>query len=376
MVSRQTDRQTESYPDFARARRGGKTNLDISNGNSFTIDGNTSQDGILFDIDDGSIIRRNGTGSSGGISVGESHGSKVSEIDERLAFGEIFDDPFGIGFAEFVGLVAEGLGDGDAGGFVFDHGGAAAGAGCGDGGFDHVSCGDADVEVIGVGGVPFVPCIVGHGAVGDGEVDARLEDRGLACVTVDADPGGGGVAAIAGFARGDGWGGDGEGSGYCGVATADEDGSSPVLAVFHIAVVGAFDLGRDGTVGCGNHGLAATCGTVSSTSKTSCSTGTTLLGEWCCQDAAGKQSTADEGSGELHLGDGESDDWEDVGKTIGRSLEAGMEREKKRLNGVLKKRNLERGWLTEKRRRSSKGRRREMFLTLYRTGPSNHDIKS
>lgn len=126
------------------------------------------------------------------------------------------------------------MGDGLAGGDVLHHDSSSGGRGRVNSDGDGLSRRDGEVvEVNSEVGEPFEPGLVRDTAVGDGEVDTRLENRVLSGVTVDTDPGRGSAVAA--------WGGDDEGTGDGGEGLSrrwgSEDGAGPVGAELGVGVV-------------------------------------------------------------------------------------------------------------------------------------------
>lgn len=165
--------------------------------------------------------------------IGKRHGPKVRKRHQLAILLEILHDPLSILAAQLTGA-GDCFGDRLARGEVLD----CCRAGSRGSGFhgygDAVTCGEGDAgEIIGVIWVPFIPCIVGSTAIGDGEVDTCLQDGVCVCVAVDADPSGSGSTTR--------WGGHDEicRNGVEGRAggRSGQDCTRPVRAVLYVCLV-------------------------------------------------------------------------------------------------------------------------------------------
>ena len=113
---------------------------------------------VLLDVEDVRARGANGAARGPGGCTGEGDRAEVSKGHERVALLEVLDDPLRV-------LLAERAGRGDrlrhalAVAVVRDDRRAVGGGGCGDGQSDAVAGAEADAgEVVGVVGVPLVPC--------------------------------------------------------------------------------------------------------------------------------------------------------------------------------------------------------------------------
>ena len=218
--------------------RVGRARLDVLDGDGAAADGDGGEDlAALLDVDGGRAGGADGGAARGRRGRrGEDDGAEVGEGHERGALLEVLDDPLRVVLAERR-LAGERVRDGLALGLVRDRRRAARLGRRGDRHGDDVARGEADAgEVVRVVGVPLIPScaaemarsaegvavaegvrrtIVADAGAGDGEVDTGLEDGGVAGVTVDANPCGGGVGPRA--ARRLARGGDREGTRHGGV---------------------------------------------------------------------------------------------------------------------------------------------------------------
>lgn len=150
----------------------------------------------LADIND----RRAGHGWR---AVGERDTVKVDKGNQAAAARKVLDDPLGVVLAQLVRLGRERVRDGLAGGLVLEGDGTGFHGACIGGHGDGVAGGNRKAgEGVGIVRVPLVPGVEGDAAAAGVEVDAGLEDGGRAGVSVDADPGGGGVLLDAAAAGG------------------------------------------------------------------------------------------------------------------------------------------------------------------------------
>lgn len=281
-----------------------RTHLDVADSDGVTRRRGLSQNlAILSNVHDGSTRGANSPAVAGGLGVGESNRSEISERNKRAIGFKILDNPFSVGLTEVtLGASGKSVGDRLAVGEVLDGGRSSALTGGLNSDLDGVPLGDGDTtEVIGVVGVPFVPGAVGGLAALVAEVDAGLENGSLAGVTVNTDPGRGAglllgaeaevTAATCGRDTG-----DGELAGDGGVAGADQNGTSPVGAVLGLSGIGELEDLLGG--GVGDEGRVAVTLLVGATSFLA---SLTLLGERSSQSSAGKERAGKEGS-KLHIG--------------------------------------------------------------------------
>jgi len=212
-----------------------RLNLNVGAGDRGRAGGGAvSQDlAALLNVNDGGTTDTDAAGSGLGRGPSEGDGAKVSKRNQRAALLEVLDDPFSIGLAEVAlgTFVREGVCNLLSGGVVRNDSSACGLASCGNGHSNGVTSRKADSgEVIGVVWVPLIPSIISDGRAGLGPVNTGLENGSIASVTVNANPGGTRSCG--------GWGWDSEGAGHTGVARSNEDGTSPVGAVFHVGLIG------------------------------------------------------------------------------------------------------------------------------------------
>lgn len=201
--------------------------------------------------------------------------------------------------AEGITLAGEFVGDRLASRHILDGCGSGSRGGGVNGELDHVAGGEGDTgEVVAVVGVPLIPSIEAGLAVLEVEVDSSLQDRGLASVAINTNPGGCRVVCTFVTTRGKGRIGDSKGAGDTLVAATDEDRAGPVGAVgcgifLGDAVYLSGPIGRDH-----GSGLAETGGALSELVGIASTAGS---GAGSSHNGAGGEHSGGEGGGELHL---------------------------------------------------------------------------
>jgi len=276
-----------------------RAHLDITDSDGVTRHRGLSQDlATLPNVHDGGTRGTNSPAVADGLGISEGNRSEISERDEGATGFKILDNPFSVCLTEIaLSASSELVSDGLAIGEVLDSGSSGALSGGLNSNLDGVALRDGDAaEVIRVVGVPFVPGAVGGLAALVAEVDAGLENGGLAGVAVNTDPGRG--AGLFFKATGATWGGDtgnGELASDGGVAGADQNGTGPVGAVLGLGGVGELE---DLLTGAGNEWRVAVTLLVGATSFVA---SLTLLGERSSQSSTGKER-AGEDRRKLHFG--------------------------------------------------------------------------
>lgn len=145
---------------------------------------------FLCQVDDGATSRGDGARGGGGRVVGKGDLAESSQV-----VGKVLDDPLGVSLAERRRGALEGVRRLLASGQVLENGDARR---LGRGVDLHVDLvADAEGKVVkhdDVVGDPLPPGVEAAVAV---KVNARLQERGLAAVAVDAHPGGAGLVGAA-----------------------------------------------------------------------------------------------------------------------------------------------------------------------------------